>query len=326
MNKLKQTLFAALAMTAVPALASNDPCALVEKFGKATQVIPKSGPVVARFNAQDPISCGSMIITHGDGFWIRLSNQVLVKIAPHTFFEVGKSANDTHRVYRGDLLVSGPAGSGDMVFTTPNGEVHFEGGVFTVKYQTQSRTTSVAVFNRSVDFKNKFNTEASQKVDVGEISRLTIHDIRVVPTQPVAMSPTSVKEGIQGFDLPAAEQDEFVAIVARVYENRAKTLVSDLENFREMKEGEKENRSPASLGRYQPAVDENEEEFTMKILRRRLYNDDVELQRKSERKPASAEPAKEVKIDDSKKKAVDLKKKKETERVMKEISSLNVEE
>lgn len=327
MSNLMRSLWMAFSFSiAIPAFAGSEPCALVEKFGKATQVIPKSGPVVARFAIQDPISCGSMIITHGDGFWIRLSNQVLVKLAPHTFFEVGKTVNDTHRVYRGDALVSGPAGSGDMVFTTPNGEVHFEGGVFAVKYQTQTRTTSVAAFNRSVEFKNKFNTEAYQKVNTGEISRLTIHDIRVVPTQPVAMSPSSVKEGIQGFELTPAEQDEYVAIVSRVFENRAKSLVSDLEEFKDIPESEKENRSPASLGRYQPAVDEKEEELTMKILRRRLYGGDPDLEKKSERKPASTGPAKGQKINDSKKKAIDLKKKKETDRVLKEISTLDVEE
>lgn len=326
MNKLALTLLSLLLVSGPLAHAGDDTCALVEKFGKATQVIPKQGAVVTRFESQTPISCGSMVITHGDGFWIRYSNQVMVKIAPHTFFEIGKSVGDVHRLYRGDLLVSGPAGSGDMTFTTPNGEVHFEGGVFTVQYQTETRTTSVASFNRAVDFKNKFNTQAFQQVKVGEISRLTIHDIRVVPTQPVAMSPTSVKEAMTSFDLPDAEREEMVAIVARVYENRAKTLVSDLESFKEIPEGKADNRSPASLGRYKPAVDEKEEEFAMKVLRRRLYQNDEELEKKTARKPASEEGRGAVKIDDSGKKKTDLKKKKETDRVLKEISSLNTEE
>jgi hypothetical protein len=325
MNKREFRLLSLLLVSAPLAHASDDPCALVEKFGKATQVIPKKGAVQTRFESQAPVSCGSMIITHGDGFWIRYSNQVMVKIGPHSFYEVGKSVSDVNRVYRGDVLVSGPAGSGDMTFTTPNGEVHFEGGVFTVQYQTESRTTSVASFNRAVDFKNKFNTRAFQKVNVGEISRLTIHDIRVVPTQPVAMSPSSVKEAMVAFDLPDAERDEMVAIVARVFENRAKSLVSELENFKDIPEGKVDNRSPASLGRYQPAVDEKEEEFTMKVLRRRLYNDDQELEKKTARRPASQESRGAVRIDDSGRKKTELKKK-ETDRVLKEISSLDTEE
>lgn len=329
MNKHTRYWLAMLSLvlaTGATASAGDDSCALVEKFGKATQVIPKKGAVLTRFTGNESIACGSMIITHGDGFWIRYSNQVMVKLAPHTFFEVGKSVGDTHRVYRGEALVSGPSGSGDMIFTTPNGEVHFEGGVFSVKYQTQTRTTSVACFNRSVEFKNKFNTAAYQEVKTGEISRLTIHDIRVVPTQPVAMSPTSVKEGLAGFALPDAEQEEMVAIVSRVYESRAKSLVSDLENFKDIPETKEDNRSPASLGRYKPAVDEKEEEFTMKVLRRRLYQDDPELEKKSARAPASDAGRAPAKIDDSKMQKIEQKKKKETDRVLKQISDLDTAE
>lgn len=331
MNKgtLLFSVFSILIATQAYASDAPAPCAVIEKFGKATQVIPKSGPVVTRFNEEDPVACGSMIITHVDGFWIRYSNQVTVKIAPNTFYEVGMKISDPHRIYRGDALVSGPTGSGKMIFGTPNGEIHFEGGVFAVKYQTQTRTTSVASFNRSVDFKNKFNTQAFQRVSVGEISRLTIHDIRVVPTQPTTMSPSSVKEAIQSFGLAQAEQDEMIAIVARVFEDRAKSLVSDLEDFKSIPEAKEEDRSPASLSRYKPSVDEKEEELTMKILRRRLYGNDAELEKASERKPASVEgekTEKAVKIEDSKKKVIEVKKKKEMDRVMKEISNLNTEE
>jgi methyl coenzyme M reductase gamma subunit len=165
------------------------------------------------------------------------------------------------------------------------------------------------------------------------MSRLTIHDIRVVPSQPVAMSPSSVKQGIQVFELPNAEQEEMVAIVARVFESRAKSLVSELESFRDMKEEPESDRAPASLKRYQPAVDEKEEEFTMKILRRRLYQDDESVQKKVEgqkdqvRTPASEPEAMgDTAIQDRAKKRMDHKKSAESVRVMKEISNLDTSE
>jgi hypothetical protein len=332
-TKITWNLLLALFLAAQASVAAdNDSCAKVEKFGKATQMIPKSGPVVTRFSSEDAIPCGAMVITHSDGFWFKLSNEVVVKLGPNTFFEMGPKAVSTHRLYRGDALLSGPAGSGHLVVTTPNGEVHFEGGVFSLQYQTQTRTTSVASFNKTVEFKNKFNSAAGQKVNVGEISRLTIHDIRVVPSQPVAMSPSSVKEGIAVFGLPEADRDEMVAIVSRVFENRAKTLISDLENFNDIPESEDQARAPASLKRYQPAVDEKEAEFTMKMLRRRLYEGDESIERKSvderaqaDRKPASVE-TQTPKIEDRRKKLQDQKRKVATDQVLKDISTLNIEE
>lgn len=303
---------------------SPNTCAAVEQTGRSVQVIPQSGPVLNHFSEKDAIPCGSMVITHGEGFGIRLSNEVSVRIAPNSFIELGKAAVSTHRLYRGDLMLSGPQGSGHVVVTTPNGEVHFEGGVFTLQYQTQTRTTSVASFNRSVDFKNKFNTAATQKVNVGEISRLTIHDIRVVPTQPVAMSPSSVKEGLAVFSLPAVDRDEMVAIVARVFENRAKTLMSDLENFEGIKVPEESKRSPASVERYQPAVDEKEAEFTMKMLRRRLYEGDDSIAQKTVE--GSRAPASMPTIQDKKKQQQEKQKQKSTEKVLKEISTLDISE
>jgi hypothetical protein len=62
------------------------PCALLMKFGRGTQIIPPEGKVQTRFLVDQPVVCGSMIVTHAEGVWIRHSNQALFKIGPNSFF------------------------------------------------------------------------------------------------------------------------------------------------------------------------------------------------------------------------------------------------
>jgi hypothetical protein len=331
--KMRSLLAASVFVVAGMAFAGSTPdevpCAMMLKFGRGTQVIPPEGKVQTRFEADQPIVCGSMVITHADSVWIRHSNQTVFKIGPNSFFELGKAKAEPHRLYRGQLLMTAPPSIPELTLSTPNGEVSFKGGVAWIQYAPEQKETSVASFNRNFEFKNKFNEEALQNVRVGEISRLILNQDRLVPSQPVVMSPSSVKEALNGFELAAAEQTELTKVVERVFEARAKSLTSDIDDWAEIERTEQASRSIASVPEKaskntRSAIDPKEAKFSMDLLKKHLYGDEEDMKMlnddsgaESVRAPASAKKLQDPEYDRMK-----AKKKQETQRLMKEVSEL----
>ena len=136
------------------------PCAVVMKAAKGVQVIPPEGRVQTRLPIEAPVACGSMLITHAESFWVRLTDQTVVKVAPHSFIEIPKSGARVYRIYRGAALVTAPPGIYTQTWSTPNAESIFKGGVAFIQYSTADRLTTVGCFNRNFEFKNKFNLPA----------------------------------------------------------------------------------------------------------------------------------------------------------------------
>ena len=329
MSKMKTLLVTSVLAVAGIAFASSTPdevpCAMMLKFGRGTQVIPPEGKVQTRFEVDQPVVCGAMVITHADPVWIRHSNQTVFKIGPNSFFELGKVKSAPHRLYRGQMLMTAPPSIPELMVSTPNGEVNFKGGVAFIQYAPDSKETSVASFNRSFDFKNKFNNEAEQTVRVGEISRLMLNQDRVVPSQPIVMSPSSVKEALNGFELASDEQNELTKVVERVFEARAKSLTSDIDDWAEIEKSEQANRTIASVPEKpskntKSAIDPKEAKFSMDLLKKHLYGDDEDMKMLNDepvRAPASAQKLKDPEYDRKK-----AKKTQETKRLMKEVSEL----
>ena len=300
------------------------PCGVVTKVGHGAQIIPPHGKVQVKFEVDQPVVCGSMVITHHETVWVRHSNQTIYKIAPDSFFELGLSKDSPNRLYRGEMLVSAPPGVAEE-FVTLNGKIKFTGGVAWIQYEPKDKETSAASFNRSFIFGNKFNEKATQEVRVGEISRLKLGDPRVVPTQAEVIHVASVKEVISHFGLTDADQDEMSKIVERVYETRAKTLTADIENWKETEQekGEPVKRSIASVpSQSKPALDDAEAEHTMELFKKKVYGEEDLNLLEEDRKPASASgaPLSDPLYEREKKsKAAEAKK------VVKEISDLKTD-
>ena len=295
------------------------PCALVLKAGKGSQLIPPQGKVAVHFAENAPVVCGSMLITHDEPFWVKTSDSTVIKLAPHSFVEVPKSKSKDYRLYRGEAVVTAPPAISKQVWSTPNSESEFKGGIAWIQYDATARVTTVACFNRSFEFKNKFNEDAKQTIQAGEMSHLAIQDSQVVPSLPAVMNHESVSAAVTQLSLPKEDAAELVAIVKRVYEDRSKSLVSEMEQWQEIEEKKEPSRSIASVPEKsnRKAVDENEASFVNHMLKARLYGED-EPQANSSRTPAGVDP----KISDSEKTNQTKKLNVETKRVEKEIDSL----
>ena len=303
------------------------PCAVVMKAAKGVQVIPPEGRVQTRLPLEAPVACGSMLITHAESFWIRLTDQTVVKVAPHSFIEIPKSSARTYRIYRGAALVTAPPGIYTQTWSTPNAESIFKGGIAFIQYGTSDRLTTVGCFNRNFEFKNKFNAHASQVVHAGETSHLMIQDAQVTPTQPAVMSHPSVVEALAGLQLPENDHAELVAIVKNVFDERAKSLASEIQDWEEVQENQKPSRSIASVKPGLPvkAVDPKEANFVNAQLRAHLYGDEEDQKSVSSRRNPASAKTKEGLVDHEKvKQQKNLKL--ETKKLEKEIEQVNSED
>ena len=299
------------------------PCGVIVKASHGTQMIPPQGKVQVKLQVDQPVVCGAMIITHTEGVWIRHSNQSVYKIAPDSFFELGKDKADANRLFRGELLVTAPPSSKTDEFVTLNAKVKFNGGVAWIRYNPKEKETVAASFNRTFTFVNKFNEKAAQEVRVAEMSRLKLGDARVVPTQPEVIDAPSVKDVVSHFDLTETDQKEMSNLVERVYETRSKALVADIEDWKKIEEDQTRgpSRSIASVKKAKPAVDEEEAAHTLSLFKQKVFGEEDLHLLNDDRKPASVtERLPDPGYEKSKK-----KKAAETKKVMKEISDLKTD-
>ena len=318
--------FSGLSVQVANAFETDAPCAVVTRAGRGVQIIPEKGHVENKIAVDHGVSCGSMIITHADPLWIRLSSMTVVKLGPETFLEIPNSHAKAFRLYRGSVLLTAPASLIAQTWTTPNAELEFKGGVSLLQYVPSEKNTIAGCFNRKVEFRNKFNESAVQELSAGEMSHLAIQEGRVKPARPGVMHHSTVTEVLSQVGVESDEKDQLVAVVKQVFEDRAKSLVSGIETFGE---GEGQvNRSIASVPQTsKQVVDPKEAAFTLKLLKDRVYGTEEEQKRfvpapiQARRAPASA-----VGITDEVKKAQEQKFKKESKRIEKEIERLDLDD
>ncbi|NDG85229.1 MAG: hypothetical protein EBX52_09380 [Proteobacteria bacterium] len=326
MSKWITAAAAAMLSLAFHAHASDVPCAVVTKAGKGAQIIPEKGHVESRVRVDQGIACGSMMITHAEPVWIRLSNMTVVKLGPETFVEIADPELKRLRLYRGSALLTAPASLAAQVWTTPNAELEFHGGVSVLQYTPADRVSIAGCFNRKVSFRNKFNEAAAIELSAGEMSHLAITEGRVKPSRAGVMHHSAVAEVLAQFGLENAEREQFVAVVKQVYEDRAKSLVSGIESFGEGSDGP--GRTIASVPQgSKHVIDPKEAAFTLKLLKERIYGSEDEQNRfapppiRVKRAPASVNTAlgDDVKVNQEK------KFKQESKRIGKEIERLDLE-
>jgi hypothetical protein len=332
MNKKMASAVIAFSFFARGAIAEDKPCAVMEKTEKGVQVIPAEGSVLNQTAVDMPLGCGSMVSTHQGVFWFKYLTQTTFKLSPETFFEVSKNStqefgNEFH-LYRGQVLLNSPPLEKALVITTPNSRIEFKGGVAFIEYQQAKKMTTAASFNRSFDFKNKFNPDTTQTVRVGEVSHLNLADSRLRPSQPEVMSASTVNQSLVGFQLSSDERTEMKTIVENVFEARAKSFNTDFDQWQTV-EVSGPKRSVASESEPEAAIqpskrsietiDPKEAEFSMELMRKHLYGDDEDqkILQAGSRKPASVEKIKDTEYDREKHQL-----KKETEGAVKEISTL----
>jgi hypothetical protein len=297
-------------------------CAVLTRTGRGLQVIPEKGRVMTDLPVDSPIPCGAMVLTHDAPVWIKLSDQTQVKLGPRSFIEVPEVESRTFRMYRGAVMLSAPASLISRTWSTPNSEIDFKGGVVILQYLPEERLSIAGCFNRRVEFRNKFNSNASQELGAGEMSRLAIQEGRVRPTHPAILHPSSVGNVLASLGLEQADQGEVLAIVKQVYEDRSKSLVAGIQAW---PGSEGPSRSIASIPQSSKStIDPKEAAITLQVLKDRLYGTKEE-QEKFVPAPAKSLKRSPASVQDPYREEADRKFKKEVKRIEKEIDRLDLD-
>lgn len=318
-----------MGMASGTASADEAPCALVTLVGRGIQIIPEKGRVLNQVQLNQGVPCGTMVLTHDEPLWLKLSNQTTIKLGPRSFIEIPRESAKSYKLYRGAALLSAPTTLLPQTWSTPNSELDFKGGVAVIQYLPSEKTTVAGCFNRKVEFRNKFNSSAMQELSAGEMSHLAIQEGRVRPAQPTVMHYASVANVLNQIGLPHEDQEQIVSVVKQVYEDRSKALISGIHEWAEL--GDEPSRGIASVNAgARHSVDEKEAEFTKNQLRNRLYGTTDEQNKYvppifPEREPASLREAgaRTPLIEDSEKTKHEKAFRMETKRIEKEIERLN---
>jgi len=314
---MSKLLFASLLILAVgfESATASEVCGRLTRASKKAQLIPPQGKVKAKTVENDPVECGSMLITGEETVWVELSDQSSFKIAPFTFFEFAKKGQFKFQLFRGSVMANAPMGIHGFELVTPNSISSFHGGIMTVSYDPKEKESVLSSFSRKVEFKNKFHQEASQVVAPGELSRLWIGESRLVPSEPEIMDPHTVKPAFKNYSLPNDEVNELVAIVERAVESRSKSFVADIESWEDIEEENERavERNLASVSgkenKVERSIDQKEAERAISLLKNHLYGEESDWKIHDESRKPSSTVAHEVFKDSEydRKKAVEKK-------------------
>ena len=293
MNKV---LLALILMIGTDSAMAGSVCGRFIKGSKKAQLIPEQGKISAKIFENDPLTCGSTVITNAEPVWVEMNDLTVFKIASASFFEFAKSGKSKHQLYRGAIMVSAPPSIKGMELATPNSNTEFNGGALMLNYDPNEKETLVSNFNRKVVFKNKFHPEASQVVAAGEMSRLWINEDRLIPTEPEIMDSKSVKPAVAGFAIADDELKQMVGVIDRAVESRSKSFVTDLESWEELEQEQQRQaeRKIASVdgkgnSKEDPvSIELKEAERALNLLKTHLYGEESDWKIHDEsRKPSS---------------------------------------
>ncbi len=311
------------------------PCAQVTKADQGFQITDQHGKIRTVFNEKsEGVECGAIISTHEGTAWIKTQGQTAMKFGPDTYFEFNRmdKTKEFYTLYRGRLLLQSPPQKKTLIIFTPQAQIEYNGGVAWVEYMPDSKITQVASFNKNVRIQNRFNEKAFQLVHAGEMSGMDFGDPRVVPKQPEVMSSASANALLTKLKLNTEERESFVQVVERVYDDRTKSLESELEGWKDISKPQEEGRSLASETKKDSkpsqretieTIQEREAAFVMDQFKKRVYSG---VQPTAERDPAaesqrvSSEKITPKKLTDPEYKKVLESQEREKQKVLKQLS------
>jgi hypothetical protein len=311
---------------------ASEVCGRVIKGSERAQLIPPVGKPLSRVTDEEQVYCGSMVLTNDEPVWIEMADLTHFKVSPGAFFEFSKKGNQQYRLYRGNILVSASPSIRALELSTPNAITVFQGGIMMVGYKAKDRITTLASFERKVEFKNKFYPEASLIVSAGEKSQLWIGKSNLLPSSSELIDPTSLPSALREFEIDPQELAELTRFVNQTILERSKSFVADLESWENIKsEKERQWEAQRSVASYSKkpvtsSIDTAEAKTALDTMKKRIYGEekDWNIHDQVMRDPSSEPSTQKFNDVFYNRKQVDLKKK--IKRVAKEIVNLEIEE
>lgn len=215
LNKLLVGIFALLP---VLSHAAEENCAVLSRFEGDVQILNSTRTELVYTTLRAMIPCGGWITVHQG--WARITHKsgVELRLGPETFAELYGAA--PHAIlYRGRMLVESDGGTPEFKAVTANGEITFKRGHALVAYSPGDEETQLIVLENEAHLSNRFVASRKTRVRAGEMSALNLKLLRVVPTNPAAMTTASMKEVLE--EMPVSQKEKTYAVaVAQKREER----------------------------------------------------------------------------------------------------------
>jgi hypothetical protein len=207
----------AFSREASPQQSASTPCAVLKDFEGEVEVLDASRVALVHTQKDAGIPCGGWVsISHGwaklkhrDGHWFRLGPDSFAEITESN--ALGENQGDHLVLFRGELWADADTGAGDLRIVTANGRVKMNDAAALVVFSPDEQETQVITLANKAVFENRFEASRVVTVHAGEASSLNFGLLRVIPSQPKAVSVASLRGLLAAVHANDGEQTRAIA-------------------------------------------------------------------------------------------------------------------
>ena len=195
---------------------SRDPasCGQVTATEGAVLISPSDRTQIIQAHNKSPVPCGAWItikegwaqIVLNDGMKFRLSSESFAQILDPAF------EKDQLALIRGQVLVKASGGMGPYSVVTANSRVKFQDTFGVVVYMSDEEDTQVLGLGaHPLAFENRFSEKNTMKVVRGQISTMSLKQLRTIPSTPEYAAQDTLLAMGEDMQLDAGEVKRLVA-------------------------------------------------------------------------------------------------------------------
>ncbi|MCM0605658.1 MAG: hypothetical protein KA715_06170 [Xanthomonadaceae bacterium] len=216
----------AIARQADPPSREPASCGIVTKIEGAVLISSADRTQIIQAKNRSSVPCGAWITIKEGWAEIRLGAGMDMRFSSETFAQILDPAfeKDHIALIRGQVLVKAKPGTGAFTVVTANARVRFKDTFGVVVYMNEEEDTQVLGLGiNPVSFENRFSEKSALKIARGEISTMSLKQLRTIPT--VAENAHQETLVAVGEDMQL-EQSEVQKLVAEVQPKGQRHLAS----------------------------------------------------------------------------------------------------
>lgn len=175
----------AIARQADPPSREPASCGIVTKTEGAVLISPADRTQIIQAKDRSSVPCGAWITIKEGWAEIRLGSGMDMRLSSETFAQILDPAfeKDEIALIRGQILAKAKSGTGEFTVVTANARVRFKDTFGVVVYLNEEEDTQVLGLGPNpVSFENRFSEKNALKIARGEISTMSLKQLRTIPT------------------------------------------------------------------------------------------------------------------------------------------------
>lgn len=227
------------------------PCGILTRLEGDVQILDPSRTNFIHTVEGSAIPCGGWVnvrqgvaeIEHRQGYRFHLAQNTFVEVYDN-INNKELSGKDHLVIYKGQALVEIPPKSTEIRILTANSVITSKQGSLLAIYSPESDETQSVALKGKLRIANRFDTSKSIAVAEGESSSVNFRTLRVLPTEPSALSVASVRGILNEMLVGSEDEDRYLGAVKSRLD---RTFASDISRkIASNKKKSDYNRHPAS--------------------------------------------------------------------------------